>query len=1046
MGIVQTAVSKFRTTILIMIFLIIMGIMGRSAMPVASNPNITFPWVTVSVFLEGASPEDMARLVAKPIENRFMKLEGKEEIRSINSASFTNVQVQYDVDYDIDQAILDVERAINEIRNQLPPEAEDPRVSEARADQDYPILSYSVYGFSDLRSGYYVAKDIQERLEKIPGVLTVEIGGVPEELLEVEVSKSKLESLGVSLSEIGNAVRFNNVLIPAGFQDTGSGKFAVEIPSLFETREDVYNLPIKSSGSKVVKLGDVAEIKRTFKDPTNFSRVNGYDAISISVSKRVGFNELDIANKVKAEVEAIREDYPQTLQITPSLDTTRFADDMVNELQGNIITAVILVMILVVATLGLRNGLIVGIAIPFSFLVTFGVLHFFLGYEFNFLVMFGMLLGLGMLIDGGIVIVEYADKLIDSGQDRKEAYTNAAKRMFTPVFASVLTTLAAFSPLMIWPGISGKFMRYLPITVFVVLAASLAYALIFAPVIGSLLGRRKGDSDKTNDSDDTFLKRNYKKAINFAVRNPLETIAYTFLSMFLILGSIVPNYGKGWIYFPNIEPWLITANIQARGNLSSFESKEIATDVESKLINVKGIDSLFIDVRSSSFGGGDGIGRGYIVVEDPKTLDISGWDVLALARQAMDDIGGYKMNIREVQEGPGQFTAPVEIQLYSENLSLIETKTRELRKWVEDNIEGFTGIADTLPKYKIEWKIDVDKERAFQSGISLFDIGSAVQMVTSGIKLGEYRPDDSNEEIDIRARFAKDKRTLSSLDEITVNSRNGAVPVSSFVNVEARPNAASLTRRDGKFFHEISAINKPGYNLNDEMAKVQTWMDETNFIEPGMEVKFGGLVQRGDEATDFLITAFYGALFLMFIILVTQFNSITQPIVILISVLFSTAGVFLGLTITNSEPSTIMVGTALVGLAGIVVNNNIVLIDTFNKMKKDFPNKPTQVLIAETCIRRLRPVLLTTVTTIFGLIFLASGYSIDVINREIFEGTSTVKWYQVFGIAICSGLGFSTIITLLVTPSFLMVLENMKGVREKTKTFILSIPKRIGVS
>ena len=873
--------------------------------------------------------------------------------------------------------------------------------------------------------------------------MTVEIGGVPEELLEVEVSKSKLESLGVSLSEIGNAVRFNNVLIPAGFQDTGSGKFAVEIPSLFETREDVYNLPIKSSGSKVVKLGDVAEIKRTFKDPTTFSRVNGYDAISISVSKRVGFNELDIANKVKAEVEQIREDYPSSLQITPSLDTTRFADDMVNELQGNIITAVILVMVLVVATLGLRNGLIVGIAIPFSFLVTFGVLHFFLGYEFNFLVMFGMLLGLGMLIDGGIVIVEYADKLIDAGQDRKEAYTNAAKRMFAPVFASVLTTLAAFSPLMIWPGISGKFMRYLPITVSVVLAASLAYALIFAPVIGSLLGRRKGDSDRSNDSDDTFLKRNYKKAINFAVKNPLETITYTFLSMFLILGSIVPNYGKGWIYFPNVEPWLITANIQARGNLSPYESREIATDVESKLIDVKGVDSLFIDVRSSSFGGGDGIGRGYIVIEDPKTLDISGWDVLALARNAMTDIGGYKMNIREVQEGPGQFTAPVEIQLYSENLSLIEAKTRELREWVENNIEGFTGVADTLPKYKIEWKLDVDKERAFQSGISLFDIGSAVQMVTSGIKLGEYRPDDSNEEIDIRARFEKDKRTLTSLDEITVNSRSGAVPVSSFVNVEARPNAASLTRRDGKFFHEISAINKPGYNLNAEMAKVQNWIDETNFIESGMEVKFGGLVQRGDEATDFLITAFYGALFLMFIILVTQFNSITQPIVILISVLFSTAGVFLGLTITNSEPSTIMVGTALVGLAGIVVNNNIVLIDTFNKMRIDFPDKSTQDLIAETCIRRLRPVLLTTVTTIFGLIFLASGYSIDVINREIFEGTSTVKWYQVFGIAICSGLGFSTIITLLVTPSFLMVLENMRDIREKGRSFVLSIPNRI---
>ena len=984
----------------------------------------------------------MARIVAKPLENRFLRLEGQEQVRSTNTQSFTNLTIQYDVDYDMDQAILDVERAIGEVRNQLPPEANDPIVRE-RSDNDWPILIYSIYGFSNLRSGYAVAQEIQDRFEKVPGVLGVEIGGVPEELLEVEVSQAKLESLGVSLTEIYSAVRNNNVLIPAGFQDTGSGKFAVEIPSIFETRQDVFDLPIKSDGNKVVKMGDVADIKRTFKDPSSFSRINGFDAISLSISKRVGFNELDIAQAVQAEVEKIREDFPDDLIIQPGLDTTKFAGDMVSELEGNIITAVILVMVLVVATLGLRNGLIVGIAIPFSFLVGFGILHFFIGYEFNFLVMFGMLLGLGMLIDGGIVIVEYADKLIDKGLSRKEAYTNAAERMFTPVFASVLTTLAAFSPLMIWPGISGKFMRYLPVTVFVILAASLAYALIFAPVIGSLLGRRKKANDTNNDSDDTPLKKSYRKAINFAVKNPVESVAYTFLTMFLILGNIVPNYGKQFVYFPSVEPWLIEADIQARGNLSPYEARDFAIDAEQKLIAVKGVDDLNISV-SGGGGSGDGVGRGYIVLEDPKELDITGFEVLALLREAVSDISGYKLSIREVQEGPGQFSAPVEIQLMSEDLGLIERKTRELRNYIDQNIEGLTGVNDTLPKYKIEWKIDVDKERAFQSGISLYDIGSTIQMVTTGIMLGEYRPDDSKEEIDIRARFAKDKRTLSNLENITVNSRNGAVPVSSFVDVEARPNAASLVRRDGQFFYEINATNVPGFNLNGEINKIQQWIDDTGFDDPRMDITFGGLTERGAEATDFLIQAFYGALFLMFIILVTQFNSISQPIVILLSVLFSTAGVFLGLTVTGSEPSTIMTGTALVGLAGIVVNNNIVLIDTFNKLRLDFPDKPATELIAETCMSRLRPVLLTTVTTIFGLMFLSFGYSIDVINRAIYEGTSTVKWYQVFGISICWGLGFSTIITLLVTPSFLMILENLKEYRMSARNFVTSIPNKIG--
>lgn len=1025
MGIVSSAVSKFRTTLLIMLFCIIAGVLGRTSMPIASNPNVTFPWVNIAVFLEGASPEDMARLVAKPLENRMLRLEGQEEVFSVNSQSFTYVRIKYDVDYDIDQAVLDVERAVSEVRNQLPPEAEDPRVMEF-ADNDQPILVYSVYGFANLRSGFVIAKDIQERLEKIPGILEIKIDGVPEELLEVVVSRPKLESLGVGLLEIGNAVRSNNVLIPAGFQDTGSGKFAVEIPSVFESREDVFNLPIKSSGSKVVTLGDVADIKRTFKDPTSFSRVNGFDAITLSIQKRVGFNELDIANTVKKEIEEIRAEYPSTLKIEPGLDTTQFASDMVSELEGNIITAVVLVMVLVVATLGLRNGLIVGIAIPFSFLVTFGVLYYILGYEFNFLVMFGMLLGLGMLIDGGIVIVEYADKLIDQGQDRREAYVNSAKRMFTPVVASILTTVAAFTPLMVWPGMSGKFMRYLPITVFVVLMASLAYALIFAPVIGSLFGRQKRKSDLQNDSDDTFIKKNYKSAIGFAVKNPLETIFYTlFLVLFVIPLGIVGNYGKGFVYFPSIDPWIINVNLQARGNISPYEAKDMAVEVEDKLIGLKGVEDLLITVQNSGWGGGDGVARGYILVEDPKTLDISGWDVLNNAREAVANPAGYKVNVREVQEGPGQWTAPVEIKLLSESRELIDQKTVLLRNYIEENVDGLTGLADTMPKYKIEWKIDVDKERAYQAGINLFDVGSAVQMVTGGIKLGEYRPDDAKEEIDIRARFPSGERTLSSLDLITVNTRNGPIPVSSFVEVDARQNAASLNKIDGKFYHEISGINKPGYNLYEEINQIKNWMKETGFEDPRMEVRFGGLTQQGDEATSFLILAFVGALFLMFIILVTQFNSISQPFIILVSVLFSTAGVFLGLTIAQVSPSTIMTGTALVGLAGIVVNNNIVLIDTYNRLKVQKPESSIQDLITETCLSRLRPVLLTTITTIFGLIFLAFGYSVDLVNQVIYEGTSTVKWYQAFGISICWGLGFSTILTLLVTPAFLTVVENI---------------------
>ena len=449
--------------------------------------------------------------------------------------------------------------------------------------------------------------------------------------------------------------------------------------------------------------------------------------------------------------------------------------------------------------------------------------------------------------------------------------------------------------------------------------------------------------------------------------------------------GIVGNYGKSFVYFPSVDPWIINVNIQARGNISPYEAKNMALEVEDKIIGLKGVDDVLMTVSNSDWGGGSGVARGYILVEDPKTLDISGFEVLDNIRNQFDDNAGYKVTVREVQEGPGQFTAPVEIRLLSENRALIDKKTLELRDYIENNIDGLTGLSDTTPKYKIEWKLDVDKERAYQAGINLFEIGSAVQMVTNGILLGEYRPDDSREEIEIRARFPADQRTLSSLDQISVNTRNGAVPVSSFVKVDARQNATSLNKIDGKYYHEISGINKPGYNLYDEISKIKHWMKDNDFEDSRMEVRFGGLTQQGDEATNFLLLAMVGALFLMFIILVTQFNSISQPIIILMSVIFSTSGVFLGLTISQVEPSTIMTGTAIVGLAGIVVNNNIVLIDTYNRLKIDFPDKNIEELITETCMSRLRPVLLTTITTIFGLIFLASGYSIDLLNQTVYE-------------------------------------------------------------
>ena len=1027
--IVDFALSKARTTLALALLVIIAGSIARSSLGVAADPNIQLPLVSVSVFLDGASPEDASRLIARPLETRLRSVPGVKELSSSARLSYARIVAEFEVGYSIDTALRDIKQAVEEVKFELPREAEDPQIREYSFAM-FPVMNLSLVGSASVRQKVFIARELQDRLESISEVLAADLVGVPEEVLVGIIDKSKMETYGITLNQLYNAISSNNLIIPGGAQDTGSGKFNIEVPGIFETAEDVYNIPIKVTQDAVVTLSDIGEIKRTFKDYSSFAKVNGEDAITLEIRIRVGANAIDAKNKILQTVSNFQDTLPSNLTIVKTNDETVWAEMMISELEGNIITAIFLVMVLVIASMGVRVGMLVGLSIPFCFLLTFIVLKV-IGIEFNFLVMMGLLLGLGMLIDGSIVVTEYADRKISEGLNRLEAYRLASKRMFYPILSSTATTIAAFIPLIFWPGFTGQFMRFLPVTVFIVLSASLVYAMIVTPVIGSIFGQRRstlvsGDNEETGEIVFDKISAFYGKWLRVFVKNPGETLIAVLMLLWFLGYAMYGTFGKGTIYFAEVDPFAAEINIRARGNFSAVESKEIMERVETRISSVNGIENLYLTTGSQWFNsGGDTMARGFLEVKDTGDGQFTGNQVIQDVQSAVASIPGIIVEIKPEEGGPS-FSSPIELGIFGNSEQRVASVTEKIEQYMQEEVVGLKNIRSTLPHPLIEWKVEVDKQKAAQLGVSMIDIGALVQMLTNGFKVGEYRPDDSKDEIEIRARFDSELRSLSGIKDLKVNSINGLIPISTFIELIPSQNRQSVVRRNGKFFHEIGLATESEYLPSEKVKEVGAWLEIQDF-GPGISTKFRGQQEETEEVTAFLGGAALTALALMLILLVTQFNNFYQSILVLSAVFMSVVGVLTGLLIMGKPFSTTMNGIAIVALSGIVVNNNIVLIDTFNRLTREFPDLIKEDVIMKTCKQRLRPILLTTTTTIFGLLPLAVGVSIDVLSREIVIGSRVVEWWTLLASSIVFGLSFSTILTLIFTPAALILPSRIKA-------------------
>ena len=1121
MNLIDYAISHARVFFGILIFIIAAGSSTYISIPKEAVPDVNIPIIYVSLSQKGISANDSERLLVKPIEDEVKTVEGIKEIRSTAYTGGGNVLLEFDPGFDADKAMDDIREKVDRAKGDLPNEADEPTVNEVNISA-FPIILISLSGNLPDRTLQDLAENLQDEIETIPSVLEAKIGGRRNEQVDVIIDTLALEGYNINIENLINTVNQNNMMVSAGEQDTGDGSFNIKVPGLYETIDDVLDTPIKTFGDSVITFRDIAKVKRTFEDRKSYANVNGKNSVTIEVSKRVGENIIDTIKKIKEVSEQVTKDFSPSVDISFSQDQSKTIQTMLNSLQNNVIAAIILVLIIILGALGVRSGFLVGVSIPGSFLSGILLLSI-MGFTMNIVVLFALILSVGLLVDGAIVIVEYADRKIKEGLTIKESFAGASKKMARPIISSTATTLAAFVPLLFWPGLAGEFMKYLPITLICVLTSSLFMALLFVPVLGTIINtiarvflqfviptllslilfnifsiltnyvdinglkipltiikylaslalfiftfikiipsvykisesinKKQGNISESSkilssESDVSVITLkgfigSYAKLINFLLNHPAKVI----VSAILILVGVSFTYtkiGSGIEFFPEVEPELAKIVVYARGNLSAKEKRDYVSRVENIILKIqsknnefKNIYALSGNISDQSEASEDFIGS--------ISLEYNDWDKRRKSKVILNEIlnktktiKGIKVESRE-QEGGPPTGKPINIKLTSPNKSLLLSESYRLKEFI-DSYPELINIEDNFPAPGIEWEINVNRKQAAKFGANISTIGNVIKLATNGIKLGEYRPDDSNDSIPMYLRYPSEGRTLDIIQNLRVNTAVGLVPIANFVEIIANNRTGNIVRVNSKNAINIQADIEVGVYANAKVKEMEYVLGINNFppsfrgkpienlkkfnLDPRIKVQLIGENQDQKEAQDFLSKAFAVALFMMLMILLLQFNSFYSGFLILFSVVMSTTGVFIGLMITGQAFSIVMTGVGVIALAGIVVNNNIILIDTFDFLKNKMPT--VREAIIKTGAQRIRPVLLTTFTTVLGLLPMVTMTNVDFVTREITRGSPDTQWWVQLSTAIVFGLIFATILTLIVTPSALMLRENIK--------------------
>ncbi len=1022
-GFIDVAIHNSRTVLLAIGFILVAGTIAFIEMPKEADPDVAIPIIYVSMSHEGISPEDGERLLVRPMEKELRAIEGVKEMTAVAGESYASVTLEFDAGFNSNKALQDVLQKVNIAKAKLPSETEEPVVNEVNVAL-FPIMVVTLAGDVPERTLLKMAQQMKDAIETIPEVLEVTISGKREEVVEIILDPLHIESYQLNYNEIFGLFQRNNQLVAAGALDTGQGRFNIKVPGVFESTTEILKLPVKVMGEQVITLGDIAQVRRTFKDVTTFARVNGKPALALEIKKRVGTNIINTIGQTRAIVAAVQEQWGNTnVNIGFIQDKSRDIKNMLVDLNNNVLSAIVLVTIIIVATMSIYNAMLVTLATPISFLGGILIMSY-MGYTMNIVVLFSLILVSGMLVDAAIIVTEFADRRMAEGMNRVQAYSLAAKRMFGPVVGATLVTMIVFFPLLTWPGIVGEFMKYLPITVIITLAASLLVALIFTPTLGALFGRAPAksmieDDDNIPLAQLTGITGAYVKLLAKLIRHPLKVLFLALLVMFGVYW-LYGEYGKGVEFFPDIEPEQAVVYVRTRGDLSVIERDKLVKQVEAEVLQMREFSSVYTSSGIVSSSNGASIPPDTIGIIQLELVD---WqkrrkakEIFAEIRSRTQKIAGVIIEVQKPDAGPSQ-GKPVKVEIGSVDSALLLSATAKFVSLMQETT-GLIDIEDNRPLPGIDWKIKVDREQASRFGADIATVGSSVQLVTNGIKLGEYRTPDADEEMDIRARFPEEYRHLEQLDLLRIQTDNGLVPTSLFVTRRAEQQTGTILRSNEKRVFTVQANVQEGVLVDDMVTALKAKLKEQPF-DQRISITFKGEDKEQREASEFLQRAFLVSIFLVTIVLVAQFNSFYQTLLILSAVIFSTVGVLLGLLLTSQPFGIVMNGISLIALVGVVVSNNIVLIDTYNLLRTEGKDKYEAVL--RTCAQRLRPVFLTVITTVLGLVPMAIGMNIDLINREISMGAPSTQWWTQLSTAIAGGLSFATLLTLILTPCLLML-------------------------
>ncbi len=1027
----NAAIGHRSTIFVLMLLFIIVGAYSYITLPRESSPDITIPNVMVVTSYEGVAPSDIETLITLPIERKLKGLKDVEKISSVSAEGSSMITIEFTPKVDIDNALQWVRDKVDQSKGDLPGDLEnDPSILEINLSE-FPILMLAVSGDVDETVLKGVAEELEDRIEAIPGVLQVDLTGGREREIRVEFNPDRMAAYRLSFAEILQSVQSENVNIPGGSLDLGQGKYLLRIPGEFTDPADVDTLMIATRDGKPIYLKDVATVRDTFEDRTSHARLNGQNSVTLAVKKRTGENIIAVADHVFNMLDVARSQVPDGVELSVTLNQSKDIRRMVSELENNILTGLILVVVVLFFFLGLNNAMFVASAIPFSMLISFAVLQA-LGITLNMVVLFSLILALGMLVDNAIVIVENIYRHMQEGKDRVSAARLAAKEVGWPVITSTMTTLCAFGPMMFWPGLMGEFMKFLPLTLIIVLTSSLLVALVINPVLCATF-MRIGHNRMTDGGDKTRVMRSYRCLLEKSLDHRGLVVGCALLLLVSIIG-IYGLLGHGVELFPDSQPNTAFVEIKAPEGASLETSNQLALAVEK--VARKEQDLKFVIGEAGVAASGETAGQSYqskvsLDFVDRQQRHEDSNAVLGRIRKELATMAGAEIKVEKQETGPPT-GPPVNIEISGEKIETLGTLVESSKALIKD-VPGLVDLKDDFSKAKPEIRVLVNRNKATLLGLSTAAISSTVKAAISGSKLGVYR--EGKDEYDIVARLPEPRRqNLADIGNLLIPTGAGApVPLSTVARIELGTGFGAIRHIDQNRVVTLSA-NTFGRNSNEVLKDVQSRLAGLD-LPAGYKIDFSGEQEEQANATAFLGKAFVAAIFLIALVLLTQFNSVRQMLIVMTSVILSLTGVFLGLMVTATPFGIIMTGIGVISLAGVVVNNAIVLIDYINQLRKE--GMELREALVRAGVVRFRPVMLTAVTTILGLLPMAVGVSFDFRNFAWEIGGESAQWWGPMAVAVIFGLGVATLLTLVVVPVLYSLSQtvNLRGLwpRKKAK-------------